>query len=334
MVKGESLLPLRERSAIVLLSRGGYRVGGSLTAEGQGRVVPARGRWARGLWIELRPRHWVKNLLVLAPLLFSYNLLAPVAVARALMAFTLFCLISSSVYLLNDIQDCEQDRLHPQKRYRPLATGELGVGVALGMMVVLLLCALAGGVVLSKPFALILFGYWFINLLYSAWLKHQVILDVFAIAAGFVLRVVGGALAIQVEMSDWLLICASLLALFLGFSKRRHELVLLGEEAAGHRQVLEEYNPRFLDMMIGIVTASTVMSYALYTVSEETVRKFHTRGLLLTLPFVLYGVFRYLYLVYHKDQGGDPTQSLLTDRPMVINLCLWAMTAGIILYWK
>ena len=141
-------------------------------------------------------------------------------------------------------------------------------------------------------------------------------------------------MAIPVEMSDWLLICSSLLALFLGFSKRRHELVLLGEEARWHRHVLEEYDTRFLDMMIGIVTASTMMSYTLYTVSEETVRKFHTRGLLLTLPFVLYGIFRYLYLVYHQNHGGDPSQSLLTDKPMIIDLCLWALTVGVILYWQ
>lgn len=300
---------------------------------GQGAGVSPRGRWARSLWTELRPLQWVKNLLVLAPLLFSQNLFVLGTVVRALVALALFCLMSSAVYIFNDIKDCEQDRLHPQKRHRPLAAGELRVEVALGVMVILLLCALLGGVVLSRTLGLILFGYWLINLLYSIWLKHQVILDVFAIAAGFVLRVLGGAVAIQVAVSDWLLICTTLLALFLGFSKRRHELVLLGEDAVEHRQVLGEYNPRFLDMMICIVTAATVMSYGLYTVSEETVQKFHSRGLLLTLPFVLYGIFRYLYLVYHKDQGGEPAQSLLTDRPMVLNLCLWVLTAGIILYW-
>ena len=302
-------------------------------AAGQDQVIAVRRGWVESLWVEMRPRQWIKNLFVMAPLLFSYNLFVPVAVGQALGAYVLFCLVSSSAYLLNDIQDREQDRLHPKKRHRPLVAGELGVGMALGAMVGLLLLALLGGVMLSKTLALVLFGYWFVNLLYSAWLKRQVILDVFAIASGFVLRVVGGV-AIQVEISHWLLLCTTLLALFLGFSKRRYELVLLGEEAAGHRQVLEEYSPYFLDMMIGIVTASTVMSYAFYTVSEETVRKFHTRGLLLTLPFVLYGIFRYLYLVYHKDQGGDPTQSLLADRPMVINLCLWVLTAGVILYWQ
>lgn len=300
----------------------------------QDRVIAIRRGWAESLWMEMRPWQWVKNLFVLTPLLFSKNLFAPVAVGQALAALILFCLISSSVYLLNDVKDCEQDRLHPQKRHRPLATGELSPEVALGAMVALLFFALAGAAMLSKTLVLVVFSYWLINLLYSAWLKHQVILDVFALAAGFVLRVMGGAVAIQVEMSHWLLLCTTLLALFLGFGKRRHELVLLGEEAEDHRQVLGEYNPGFLDMMIGVVSASTVMSYALYTVSEETVRKFNTRGLLLTLPFVLYGIFRYLYLVYHKNGGGDPTQSLLSDRPLVITLCLWATVAAVILYWK
>jgi 4-hydroxybenzoate polyprenyltransferase len=302
--------------------------------EAKDHLAPVQRRWIESLWAELRPRQWVKNLLILAPLLFSKNLLTLGMAARALTVFALFCLMSSAIYLLNDIKDCEQDRLHPEKRHRPLAAGELAVGTVFGAMVALLLLALAGGVMLGKTLALVLFGYWLVNFLYSFWLKHQVILDVFAIATGFILRVAGGAVAIQVEMSDWLLICTTLLALFLGFSKRRHELMLLGKEAAAHRQVLENYNPHFLDMMIGIVTASTVMSYALYTMSEETAHKFHTRALLFTLPFVLYGIFRYLYLVYHKDQGGDPTHSLVIDRPIVINLFLWAVTVGVILYWR
>jgi 4-hydroxybenzoate polyprenyltransferase len=296
--------------------------------------IIGRRRWAASLWVEMRPRQWVKNLFVLTPLLFSRNLFSPATVGQALASFILFCLVSSSVYLLNDIQDRSQDRLHPTKRLRPLAAGELNLGVALGAMVTFLLIALAGGVLLNKTLALVLLSYWVINLLYSTRLKHQVLLDVFTLASGFVLRVVGGAVAISVMISHWLLLCTLLLALFLSFSKRRHELMRLGQGAEAHRQVLGEYNPHFLDMMIGIVTASTVMSYALYTVSEETVQRFHTRGLLLTFPFVLYGIFRYLYLVYHQNQGEDPTRSLLTDRPMMINLGLWALTAGIIVYWQ
>src|SRR5262245_44329885 len=298
--------------------------------------VDARARRSplRALLVELRPRQWLKNSLVFAPLLFSHNLFAPRALLGALGAFATFCVTSSSIYLFNDIRDVAQDRLHPHKRLRPIAAGELGIRTASIAMVALLLLALAGGALVSPGFAAVVAFYWGINLLYSLWLKRQVILDVFVIASGFVLRVLAGGLAIAVPVSDWLLICTTLLALFLAFSKRRHELTVLGEEAAAHRQVLGEYSRGFLDMMIAVVTASTVMSYALYTVSEETVRKFQTRSLILTLPFVLYGIFRYLYLVYQRNEGGDPTQTLLSDRPTVINLCLWAAAAAIIVYWR
>jgi 4-hydroxybenzoate polyprenyltransferase len=296
------------------------------------KVVTNRGIIAN-LWLAMRPKQWVKNLTVFAPLLFAQQLGDLTAVGVVLLAFASFCLISSSIYLFNDIQDREHDRLHPQKRHRPLASGQLSVGAALGAMGVFALGAVATAVLLNPFFVLIVAAYWFLNVLYAVWLKHQVILDVFTVAAGFVLRVVGGAVAINVAMSDWLLICTSLLALFLGFSKRRHELLLLKEGAGAHRQVLGDYDPQFLDMMIGVVTAATVMSYALYTVSEETVQKFHTRGLLATSPFVLYGIFRYLYLVYHKDLGGDPTHIFLTDRPLLVNLLLWVVTIITILYW-
>lgn len=293
----------------------------------------ARPAWWRSVLAEMRPQQWVKNVLVLAPLLFAHQLFTGVALARAFAAFGLFCLVSSSIYLLNDLKDAAQDRRHPEKRLRPIAAGHLRVSVAVAAMILLLLGALTGAMVLSPAFAALLGVYWAMNYLYSTWLKHQVILDVFVIAGGFVLRVVGGGVAIGVPLSDWLLICTTLLALFLGFSKRRHELGILGAEAVSHRHVLSEYSRTFLDMMIGVVTASTVMSYALYTVSEETVRKFHTRALLLTLPFVLYGIFRYLYLVYHRSEGGDPTQTLLSDRPTLINLVLWAMVATFIIYY-
>jgi 4-hydroxybenzoate polyprenyltransferase len=297
-------------------------------------VTVSNGKWIEGLWKEIRPWQWIKNLFVFTPLLFSQKLFISKDIVHTLVAFVLFCLISSSIYLLNDIRDCAQDRQHPQKRRRPLAAGELSVKVAVLCMLALLVCSLTGGVLLREGLGVILCGYWVLNLLYCLWLKHQVILDVFVIAAGFVLRVMAGAVAIEAHMSPWLLVCTTLLALFLGFCKRRHELVLLGEHAAYHRQVLGEYSPRFLDMMISIVTTSTVMSYAFYTVSESTVQKFHTRGLLLTLPFVLYGICRYLYLVYHKGQGGEPSQCLLTDAPLLINLCLWACTAGVIVFWQ
>jgi 4-hydroxybenzoate polyprenyltransferase len=297
-------------------------------------VPLSNGRWIECLWKEIRPWQWIKNLVVFAPLLFSQNVFVSKNIIHTLVACMFFCMISSSIYLLNDIRDCEQDRQHPHKRHRPLAAGELSVTVAVLAMTALVVFSLTGGVLLSEGLGVILGGYWVLNLLYCFWLKHQVILDVFVIAAGFVLRVMGGAVAIEVDTSPWLLLCTTLLALLLGFCKRRHELLLLGEQAAQHRQVLGEYSPRFLDMMISIVTTSTVMSYAFYTVSESTVQKFHTRGLLLTLPFVLYGICRYLYLVYHKGQGGEPSQCLLTDAPLIVNLGLWAFTAGVILFWQ
>ena len=309
-------------------------MGKSAVIEKQVEVIASSRRWVGSLCIELRPHQWVKNLLVLAPVLFSKNLFNPVAVGQAAVTFALFCLVSSSVYLVNDIKDREQDRLHPHKRLRPIASGEISVKAAVEVMLLLLVTALAGGVVVDRSVALILLVYWLVNLLYSVWLKHQVILDVFALASGFLLRVAGGAIAIQMEMSHWLLLCTTLLALFLGFSKRRHELVLLGDAAVNHRQVLGDYSTHFLDMMIGIVTASTVMSYAFYTVSEETVNRFQTEALLFTVPFVLYGIFRYLYLIYHRNQGGNPAHDLLADPHIIVNLCLWAAVTGVILYWK
>lgn len=295
--------------------------------------LPLLGR-ARALLVALRPRHWLKNLLVLAPVLFSQNLFSAVAVTRGLIAFALFCLASSAGYLLNDIRDAEHDRLHPSKHLRPLAARKLTVRIAILSSIVLALASLAGAFALDRAFALALSAYLLVSLAYTFALKHQVILDVFAIAAGFVLRAVAGALVIHVEMSSWLLVCTTLLSLFLGFSKRRHELLLLKEGAGDHRQVLDEYNPRFLDMMIGIVTACTVTSYTLYTVSEETTQRFNTRGLLLTIPFVLYGIFRYLYLVYHRERGGDPIETAFTDRATLINLILWTAAVVLVLYWR
>ena len=280
----------------------------------------------------LRPRQWVKNLLVLAPVLFSRHLFSSAGLSKGLAAFALFCAVSSSGYLINDLRDIERDRVHPSKRRRPIASGKLRKSLALATALALLILGMTGAVLLNRGFGVVLGAYCLITLAYTFILKQLVIIDVFAVALGFVLRAVAGAVVIHVEISSWLLVCTTLLALFLGFSKRRYELLLLQEEAGNHRQVLEEYNPHFLDMMIAIVSASTVTSYALYTTSEETVQRFHTRGLLLTLPFVLYGIFRYLYLIYHKDRGGDPVETALADPPTIINLVLWAATVVVILY--
>lgn len=291
-----------------------------------------RAEWGRAWWVALRPSQWLKNLFVLAPLFFSQRAVDADPVGRALLAVGLFCLTSSSVYLLNDLNDREQDRLHPVKRHRPIASGALPASVAQVMFTALLVTALAGALVMSRPFAVLLGVYWMLNLWYSVSLKHVVIVDVFVIAANYLLRVVAGAVVIDVAMSRWLLICTSLLALFIALCKRRHELVLLHQGASSHRQVLVDYPLPFLDMMIGVITAAALVSYSLYTVDGEVVARVGSTQMVLTVPFVLYGFFRYLYLVFRKEEGGDPTQSVVADRPMLVNLFLWAATAGLILY--
>jgi len=286
----------------------------------------------RLLFASTRPQEWVKNTFVFAPLFFSQNLLNSDLLAKSFLAFGYFCLASGGVYLINDICDRDRDKNHPQKSGRPIASGALSVPVATTAAIVLLSTAMIGGLLVNVPLGVITFSYVALNIAYSNWLKHVVILDVFSIAAGFVLRVVAGAVLIDVMISHWLLICTMLLALFLGFSKRRYELVNLTNNASLHRRVLAEYDPLFLDMMIGIVTSVTVVAYVLYTISNETVQKFHTDKLLLTVPFVLYGIFRFLYQVYHKNGGGDPSRTLVTDRSLLLNILLWGTVCGVILY--
>lgn len=288
--------------------------------------------WKTAMWRELRPEQWMKNLFVAAPVFFSQRLLEPEAVLATLAAFGLFCAMSSSVYLLNDLQDCAQDRLHPRKRLRPYAAGHISARSLWITMAGLWLAGMIGALALSPLVATMLLSYWLLNVVYSWWLKHVVIVDVFAVAAGYLLRIMAGAASIHGGVSTWLLICTTVLALFIALCKRRHELVLLEAGAPDHRHVLMDYPIPFLDAMIGIMTASALVSYTLYTVSEEIVGKFGSPGLLLTVPFVLYGFFRYLYLVYHKEEGGDPTQSIVTDRPMMVDLLLWAAIASVILY--
>jgi 4-hydroxybenzoate polyprenyltransferase len=285
----------------------------------------------RALVEALRPRQWVKNLFVFAGVVFGQQLFTPAAGA-ALAAFALFCALSGAVYLVNDVADRERDRRHPAKRRRPVASGRLPVGVALGAAVGLAGGALAAGAALSPAFALTGLAYLALLGAYSAWLKHVVVVDVIAVASGFVLRAVAGAVAVDVEISGWLLICTILLALFLALGKRRHEVLTLGAEAPRHRPILAEYSPALLDQMIAVVTASTVTAYALYTMSPETVAKFHTRLLPATLPFVLYGVFRYLYLLYRRQLGGSPAELVFTDRPLLLNTLLWIAAVLAIVY--
>jgi len=226
----------------------------------------------------------------------------------------------------------DMDRLHPSKRRRPVASGALSIGAAIAFGVLLLAGCLAAAFRLSPAFGLVAFAYGALLTAYSLWLKHLVILDVLTVAAGFVLRAVAGAVAVDVEISGWLLICTILIALFLALGKRRHEYRSLTGDAAAHRPILAEYSEGFLDQMISVVTASTVTTYALYTMSPDTVAKFQTRLLPLTLPFVLYGIFRYLYLLYRRDLGGNPSDLLVTDRGLLLDALLWMLATLAIIY--
>ena len=287
---------------------------------------------ARNLLVSLRPGQWTKNLVVFAALLFGRQLLALPAMLTTLAAFVVFCALSGVVYLVNDVMDREADRRHPKKRFRPIASGALPVRTALAAAGVLGVAALGGAWAIGRPFALVAVSYLALLTLYSGPLKHTVILDVLTIAIGFVMRAAAGAVAIDVPISHWLLVCTILLALFLALSKRRQEITILAESATGHRAILREYSPALLDQMIAVVTASTLMAYALYTVSPETVAKFGTDRLLFTLPFPLYGIFRYLYLVHQRQGGGSPAEMLLQDRPLLVCVALWALAVAAIIY--
>src|SRR5437773_2632292 len=284
------------------------------------------------LFISLRPGHWTKNLLVFAGLLFGQRLLEPRAVAAAAAAFVIFCALSGVVYLINDLADRDSDRQHPLKSRRPIASGAVPVPAVIMTAAVVGAGAIAASFALGFRFAAVAIGYVVLQTLYSGLLKHIVIIDVLTIAMGFVLRAVAGAVAVDVQISHWLLVCTILLALFIALAKRRHELVLLADDATSHRRILSEYSPYLLDQMISVVTASTLIAYVVYTISPETQEKFGTPWLGLTIPFPLYGIFRYLYLVHQRDGGGSPADLLLTDRPLLACVALWALAVALIIY--
>jgi 4-hydroxybenzoate polyprenyltransferase len=284
-----------------------------------------------GLIRSMRPRQWTKNVFVFAALVFDKQLLIPESFVRTLAGFVLFCLVSSSVYIFNDIADIDADREHPQKRHRPIASGRLPLSVAwiagIGLMVV----SLVGGYLLSEAFALVVAAYFLLNIAYSKWLKHVLIVDVLVLAAGFVLRVDAGVRLIHVErFSPWLYVVMTLLALYLGFGKRRAELALLSHDAASHRKVLKGYTIRLLDQYILIVTGMTIIGYALYTFSAPNVPANHS--MMLTIPFVVYAIFRYLYLIEVENSGGEPEEILLTDRPFQVSMLLWAVAVVMVFY--
>ncbi len=273
-----------------------------------------------------RPQQWIKNIFVFTVLIFSGLTLNPAAIGITLLTFLSFCLASSAVYFLNDYRDVEEDRKHPTKSSRPLASGDIPVKAALiGFVFLASISVLLPFILVNSPTAFILLIYILLNLGYSLGLKHVVILDVLVLASGFVLRILAGATALSVLPSTWLLLCGVMISLFLGFTKRRAEVVLLKERASEHRRVLAHYSTAFLDQTISIVTAATVLGYVLYAVDTRTVEIVGSRAMILTVPFVLYGIFRYLYLVYHIETGGDPTKTVFTDIPLLITGIFWGL---------
>lgn len=292
------------------------------------------GTLTRDIWQLLRPTQWSKNTVLFAALIFSKHLFVASDVAIVVAAFLCFCCVASGAYVMNDIRDCERDRQHPLKSRRPLPSGRVSRAAAIAVALPLMVTGLAGAFALGVGFGVLTAFYLALQAAYTFAFKDMVILDVMSIATGFVLRAVAGGVVIAVPVSPWLIICTFLLALFLGFSKRRHEIVLLDDRATEHRASLRDYSPYFLDQMIAVVTASTVVAYAIYTVSPEVREKLGTDRLYLTIPFVLYGIFRYLYLVHQREEGGNPTQLLLTDQPLLADVVLWILTASLLLYWQ
>jgi 4-hydroxybenzoate polyprenyltransferase len=285
----------------------------------------------RALVKTMRPRQWSKNVFIFAALVFDKQLLVMNSLLRTLGGFVLFCLISSAVYIFNDLADVEADREHPDKRNRPIASGQLPTGVAWAAGILLVVLSVGLGTLLAPAFAMVVAGYFLLNIAYSKWLKHILILDVLILAAGFVLRVVAGVALIHVErFSPWLYVVMTLLSLYLGFGKRRAELALLTDDAGAHRKVLHGYTIPLLDQYIMIVSGTTIVAYSFYTFSAPNVPANHS--MMLSIPFVVYAIFRYLYLVQVKHAGGAPEEILLSDRPFQVGLLLWALVVLAVFY--
>ncbi|MCL5947000.1 MAG: decaprenyl-phosphate phosphoribosyltransferase [Chloroflexi bacterium] len=295
------------------------------------RISKSNGFPLLPFFLSLRPRQWTKNVVVFAGAFGAGQLFHVVSFARASLGFLIFCGLAGVVYIINDLVDREHDRLHPRKRYRPIASGALPQLWAWCGAAVLLIACLLGSMALGLSFFGLSIAYVVLMLSYSYILKREIFLDVLTISAGFVIRAAAGAALVKATISPWLLVCAALLALFLGFSKRRHELLLLGDQAPIYRAVLQSYTPELLDELIAVVTSSTLVTYSLYTFFGENVPRNHT--MMLTIPFVLYAVFRYMLLIHRPDGGGNPDELLLQDRPLLIAIILWAVTAISVLYF-
>lgn len=285
--------------------------------------------------ISMRPRQWFKNLFVFASLVFSLHLLHIDYFLLTMQGFILFSILSGCVYIINDIIDFDKDRNHPEKKHRPIASLKLKKSYALTAVLILLPITISAGFLINNKYAFVQIIYFLIQLFYSFFGKNIVILDVMLIAFGFVLRAIAGSFVIEIGISHWLLICTLLISLFLALCKRRHELIFIREHGLNEtRRVLEFYQVDMIDQMISIVTASTLMAYILYTISPDVVFKFRTNNLLFTIPMVLFGIFRYLYIVYVMKKGSSPEKILLSDIPMIINLFLWFITVVVVLYFK
>jgi len=282
----------------------------------------------------MRPKQWTKNILVMAALVFSRHLTDWPSVARSLVAFGIFCLLSGAVYIINDLVDREADRQHPKKRSRPIAAGQVKPGPAAVWAAVAVVGSLAGAFLLDWRFAAVAGFYFVMQVAYSLRLKQVVVLDVLIVAAGFALRAIAGTYVINVELSPWLFVVTILLALFVAVAKRRHELINLEGGGISHRSVLGKYSEALLDQMMAVATSATVIAYCLYTIAPETVDKFGSSNLIFTFPFVLYGIYRYLYLVYRKELGGAPEKVFVTDLPMIIDVLLYGAVVVFVLYVK
>lgn len=282
--------------------------------------------------LSTRPKQWVKNSMVFVGLIFSNNLLNPTLLIKNSLGFLALCLLTGGVYIINDWFDLEKDRKHPVKSKRPLASGRLKPALALAIATVLIVLSLGLSFWLEPYFAVIAAGYLVLQILYSWQLKHIVALDVLIIAVGFLLRVIAGPVLISVEISSWLIFCTSLGALFVALGKRRGEIALLEKIGGDGHTTFKGYDTKLLDQLIGTVTAATIITYMLYTASAETVAKFHTRNLEFTIPFVIYGLFRYLYLVYRQGAGAEPENLLFKDRPLLVCIILWVAVVGLVIY--
>lgn len=282
--------------------------------------------------VAMRPYQWTKNLLLFAALVFAGELAHPGKALLSLAAFAAFCLAASATYIFNDLLDIESDREHPKKRHRPLASGALSPGAGMGLVILLFAAALALAWAIRGQFLAALVAYVVLTLAYTLKLKHLMIIDVMAIALGFVIRAVAGALALNVPFSNWLVVCTLFLATFLGLSKRRQEILLLEEGAQSHRQVLQHYTVHYLDQLILIMAGGTLITYTIYTCSPEVIQRLGTDKLYITLPFVVYGLFRYLHLIHHETGGGDPSSTLVKDKPLGATVVLWAIACALLIY--